>query len=322
MRGGGSSATARPRRMRNIGMSLTKHHLTTARTLGVAIAATLSLAACATKEYIDAVNRSIVADRRVQTNAQTADESGAARQPDQLEAAQNSAAASAAPVRLLASLLGLRLKEPRHPYVDAPCYYGCFWLAGAGVRELRRSQCRRRVGASRRCASADGQGVSRTVVEVARWVLVATRDNHGRPFAIIDKGRAQIFAFAADGRVRGPGLFGVGLFGDHTVAGIAGLALRDIPGPRVPGMPWLLRPHFRSVNERRARALGSITISRSPSHPLSTSAPAERRAERASHCLRRTTDPSPCSRPLPVSRKVSSCLRRGRRVLRLPDVCC
>jgi hypothetical protein len=73
------------------------------------------------------------------------------------------------------------------------------------------------------------QSVSDTVVELAGWV-VATRDNHGRPFAIIDKGAAQIFVFGPDGRVRGaaPGLFGSAI-GDHTVDGIAGMALRDIP---------------------------------------------------------------------------------------------
>jgi hypothetical protein len=73
------------------------------------------------------------------------------------------------------------------------------------------------------------QRVSDTVVELAGWV-VANSDNRGRPFAIIDKAAAQIFVFGADGRLRGaaPGLFGSAI-GDHTVAGIAGLALRDIP---------------------------------------------------------------------------------------------
>ena len=74
-----------------------------------------------------------------------------------------------------------------------------------------------------------GQGVSNAVVEVASWIA-ATRDNHGYPFAIIDKGAAQIFVFGPDARLRGaaPGLFGSAI-GDHTVPGIAGLALRDIP---------------------------------------------------------------------------------------------
>jgi hypothetical protein len=74
-----------------------------------------------------------------------------------------------------------------------------------------------------------GQGVSDNVVALAGWII-ASGDNHGSPFAIIDKGAAQIFVFGADGHLRGaaPGLFGSAI-GDHTVDGIAGVALRDIP---------------------------------------------------------------------------------------------
>ena len=75
-----------------------------------------------------------------------------------------------------------------------------------------------------------GQEVSDTVIELAGWV-VAAKDNQGYPFAIIDKAAAQILVFGGDGRLRGaaPGLFGSAI-GDHTAPGIAGLALREIPG--------------------------------------------------------------------------------------------
>ena len=75
-----------------------------------------------------------------------------------------------------------------------------------------------------------GQDVSSTVIELAGWV-VAAKDNHGYPFAVIDKEAAQILVFGGDGRLRGaaPGLFGSAV-GDHTAPGIAGLALREIPG--------------------------------------------------------------------------------------------
>lgn len=75
-----------------------------------------------------------------------------------------------------------------------------------------------------------GQEVADIVVELAGWVI-ATHDNQGYPFAIIDKGAAQILVFGPDGRLRGaaPGLFGSAV-GDHTAPGIAGLALREIPG--------------------------------------------------------------------------------------------
>src|SRR5690606_19481719 len=75
-----------------------------------------------------------------------------------------------------------------------------------------------------------GQEVSDTVIELAGWV-VASKDNLGYPFAVIDKAAAQILVFGGDGRLRGaaPGLFGSAV-GDHTAPGIAGLALREIPG--------------------------------------------------------------------------------------------
>jgi murein lipoprotein len=54
-------------------MSSTKLHLTTARTLGVVIAATLSLAACATKDDIAGINSRLdQLDSNVQSAAQSA----------------------------------------------------------------------------------------------------------------------------------------------------------------------------------------------------------------------------------------------------------
>ncbi|KGM55748.1 hypothetical protein N800_11535 [Lysobacter daejeonensis GH1-9] len=74
------------------------------------------------------------------------------------------------------------------------------------------------------------QDVSSTVIELAGWV-VAAKDSQGYPFAVIDKAAAQILVFGGDGRLRGaaPGLFGSAV-GDHSAPGIAGLALREIPG--------------------------------------------------------------------------------------------
>ena len=74
------------------------------------------------------------------------------------------------------------------------------------------------------------QKVSDTVIELAGWV-VAAKDNQGYPFAVIDKAAAQILVFGGDGRLRGaaPGLFGSAT-GDHSAPGVAGLALREIPG--------------------------------------------------------------------------------------------
>lgn len=75
-----------------------------------------------------------------------------------------------------------------------------------------------------------GQDVSGTVTELAGWA-VASQDSQGYPFAVIDKAAAQILVFDGDGRPVGaaPVLIGSAV-GDHTAPGIAGVALREIPG--------------------------------------------------------------------------------------------
>ncbi|MGH6950041.1 MAG: hypothetical protein ACREH4_04165 [Vitreimonas sp.] len=138
-------------------------------------------------------------------------------------------------------------------------------------------------GAAQPAAAVDqlprGQDVSDTVVEFAGWV-VATRDNQGLPFAIIDKGAAQIFVFGPDGRLRGaaPGLFGSAV-GDRTVAGIAGLALRDIPAEdRTTPAGRFVGGFGPSIGGGRVLWVdydSAVSI-----HPLFTGVSAERRAER------------------------------------------
>jgi len=137
--------------------------------------------------------------------------------------------------------------------------------------------------AGRQAAAIDqlppDQDVSDTVVELAGWVI-ATRDNHGRPFAIMDKGAAQIFVFGADGRLRGaaPGLFGSAI-GDHTVTGVANLALRDIPAEdRTTPAGRFVGGFGPSIGGGRVLWVdydSAVSI-----HALSNGVPAERRAER------------------------------------------
>ena len=124
-----------------------------------------------------------------------------------------------------------------------------------------------------------GQQVSDTVIQLAGWVI-ASGDNGGYPFTIIDKAAAQILVFAPDGRLRGaaPGLFGSAI-GDHSAPGVADSALRDIPmedrttpagrfvggyGPALGGERALWIDHENAV---------SI-------HPVVTTAPEENRPER------------------------------------------
>ena len=124
-----------------------------------------------------------------------------------------------------------------------------------------------------------GQKVSDTVIELAGWV-VGAKDSQGYPFAVIDKAAAQILVFGGDGRLRGaaPGLFGSAI-GDHTAPGVAGLALREIPGrDRTTPAGRFVGGFGPSIDAGRVLWVdydSSVSI-----HPTATGVPAERRAER------------------------------------------
>lgn len=123
------------------------------------------------------------------------------------------------------------------------------------------------------------QDVSGTVIDLAGWV-VGAKDNHGYPFAVIDKAAAQILVFGGDGRLRGaaPGLFGSAV-GDHTAPGVAGLALREIPGrDRTTPAGRYVGGYGPSIDA--GRVLWVDYDSAVPIHPTATGVPAERRAER------------------------------------------
>jgi hypothetical protein len=124
-----------------------------------------------------------------------------------------------------------------------------------------------------------GQEVSDTVIELAGWV-VATSDSQGYPFAVIDKAAAQILVFGGDGRLRGaaPGLFGSAV-GDHSAPGIAGLALREIPGrDRTTPAGRFVGGFGPSIDAGRVLWVdydSAVSI-----HPTATGVPAERRVQR------------------------------------------
>lgn len=138
-------------------------------------------------------------------------------------------------------------------------------------------------GAQPAASAADqlppGQDVSETAIELAGWV-VATRDSEGYPFAIIDKRAAQILVFGPDGRLRGaaPGLFGSAI-GDHSAPGVAGLALREIPGrDRTTPAGRFIGGYGPSIDAGRVLWVdyeSAVSI-----HPTATGVPSERRAER------------------------------------------
>lgn len=124
-----------------------------------------------------------------------------------------------------------------------------------------------------------GQEVSGTVIALAGWVL-ASRDSEGYPFAIVDKAAAQVMVFGGDGRLRGaaPALLGSAI-GDHTAPGIAGLALREIPGrDRTTPAGRFVGGFGPSADAGRVLWVdydAAVSI-----HPTATGVPAERRPER------------------------------------------
>ena len=137
--------------------------------------------------------------------------------------------------------------------------------------------------ATRSGASVDllppDQDVSETVIALAGWI-VGSDDNHGYPFAVIDKGAAQVLVFGGDGRLRGaaPGLFGSAV-GDHAAPGIAGLALREIPArDRTTPAGRFVGGYGPSIDA--GRVLWVDYDSAVSLHPTAAGLPAERRDER------------------------------------------
>lgn len=150
-------------------------------------------------------------------------------------------------------------------------------LCGAGAASAKSK------GDAQKVAAVDelppGQDVSDTVIELAGWV-VASKDNQGYPFAIMDKGAAQILVFGGDGRLRGaaPALFGSAK-GDHSAPGVAGLALHAIPGrDRTTPAGRFVGGYGPSLDAGRVLWMdheSAVSI-----HPTPPGLPAEKRAER------------------------------------------
>ncbi|MGE8274104.1 hypothetical protein [Stenotrophomonas sp.] len=123
------------------------------------------------------------------------------------------------------------------------------------------------------------QSVSETVIELAGWV-VASKDNQGYPFAIMDKAAAQVLVFGGDGKLRGaaPALFGSAI-GDHSAPGVAKLALSAIPGhDRTTPAGRFIGGYGPS--DDAGRVLWVDYDSAVSMHPLPPGTPKEKRAER------------------------------------------
>jgi hypothetical protein len=70
---------------------------------------------------------------------------------------------------------------------------------------------------------------SEQLAEVADWVI-ASGDNRGLPFAVVDKVAAEVFVFDADGQLKGaaPALVGLA-HGDDSTPGVGDRELSNIP---------------------------------------------------------------------------------------------
>lgn len=123
------------------------------------------------------------------------------------------------------------------------------------------------------------QPASVEVRRVARWIL-DSRDNHGMPYAIVDKVDAEVFVFDAHGHLKGEDVALLGLArGDRSIEGIGDRKMSSI------------RPEDRTTPAGRFKAsldhdvhgqeilvidyANSISL-----HPVVKGTPAEHRAER------------------------------------------
>ena len=115
--------------------------------------------------------------------------------------------------------------------------------------------------------------------KLADWV-VDSADNGKLPFAIIDKVRAQVFVFNADGQLRGSSAVLLGLaIGDHTVPGIGQRKLSSIrPEERTTPAGRFVASLARDIHGEEVLWVdyeNAVSL-----HRVVTGQPKERRAER------------------------------------------
>jgi hypothetical protein len=149
---------------------------------------------------------------------------------------------------------------------------GSVHAADSVTQHVAMQQGQRHANFNRDPASSDA-------TRVADWV-VASADNHGMPFMVVDKINAQVFVFHANGQLRGatPALLGSAL-GDDSARGIGDRKLSDIlPEERTtPG------GRFVASLDRNLQGAPVLWVDYATAvsmHPVITSNPLERRAQR------------------------------------------
>jgi hypothetical protein len=128
-------------------------------------------------------------------------------------------------------------------------------------------------------ANFEQEHASASAQQVADWVI-NSHDSHGLPFVIVDKVDAKVFVFRQDGRLRGAGAALVGLaIGDDSVPGIGDRSLASIlPSERTTPAGRFVASLDRNLKGGEILWVdydGAISL-----HPVITSNPKERRAQR------------------------------------------
>jgi hypothetical protein len=117
------------------------------------------------------------------------------------------------------------------------------------------------------------------VAELAAWA-VASGDNDGRPFVIVDKPAADVFVFDARGRLKGSAPVLVGLApGDGSAAGVGERDLAAIPPDQRTTPAGRFVAAFGAADGDR-RVLWVDYADAISLHPVVTSNPRERRLQR------------------------------------------
>lgn len=125
----------------------------------------------------------------------------------------------------------------------------------------------------------EGESASSAVRKKADWV-VTSGDNQTMPFVIVDKQDAKVFVFDADGRLRGaaPALLGLAI-GDKAVPGIGKRKLSSIrPEERTTPAGRFVASMDRNIKGKEIIWVDYDTAV--SLHPVVTTNPSERRAER------------------------------------------
>lgn len=130
-----------------------------------------------------------------------------------------------------------------------------------------------------RRANFASESASRRTRDMADWV-VSSRDNGNMPFAIVDKVNAKVYVFNADGQLQdaAPVLLGLAK-GDHATPGTGQMRMSLIP----PAQRTTPAGRFQATMGRNSHGKDILWVDYENAismHPVVTSRPEERRAQR------------------------------------------